>query len=111
MNRNVLIAGGGIAGMAAGFAAARAGWRATVFERAPEFSEVGAGVQLGPNVTRILQAWGLDDALKHMAAFPAGLHARSMTTGEVLATLPLKVMVTPATPSRSAPATDAAPGA
>ncbi len=90
MNRNVLIAGGGIAGMAAGFAAARAGWRATVFERAPEFSEVGAGVQLGPNVTRILQAWGLDDALKHMAAFPAGLHARSMTTGEVLATWPLK---------------------
>jgi salicylate hydroxylase len=89
MNRNVLIAGGGIAGMAAGFAAARAGWQATVFERAAEFSEVGAGVQLGPNVTRILQAWGLDDALKHVAAFPSGLHARSMTTGEVLATLQL----------------------
>ena len=90
MNRNVLIAGGGIAGMAAGFAVARAGWRATVFERAPEFSEVGAGVQLGPNVTRILQAWGLGDALKQVAAFPAGLRARSMNTGEVLATFPLK---------------------
>ncbi len=90
MNRNVLIAGGGIAGMATGFAAARAGWQATVFERAAEFSEVGAGVQLGPNVTRILQAWGLDHALKHVAAFPAGLHARSMNTGEVLATLPIK---------------------
>ena len=90
MNRNVLIAGGGIAGMAAGFAAARAGWGATVFERAAEFSEVGAGVQLGPNVTRILQAWGLGEALKQVAAFPSGLHARSMTTGETLATLPLK---------------------
>jgi salicylate hydroxylase len=90
MNRNMLIAGGGIAGMAAGFAATRAGWQATVFERALEFSEVGAGVQLGPNVTRILQAWGLGDALKQVAAFPAGLHARSMTTGEVLATLPVK---------------------
>ena len=76
--------------MAAGFAATRAGWQATVFERALEFSEVGAGVQLGPNVTRILQAWGLGDALRQVAAFPAGLHARSMTTGEVLATLPLK---------------------
>jgi salicylate hydroxylase len=86
----MLIAGGGIAGMATGFAAARAGWQATVFERASEFSEVGAGVQLGPNVTRILQAWGLSDALKQVAAFPAGLHARSMTTGEVLATLPVK---------------------
>jgi salicylate hydroxylase len=61
-----------------------------VFERAAEFSEVGAGVQLGPNVTRILQAWGLDDALKQVAAFPSYLHARSMTTGEVLATLPVK---------------------
>ena len=90
MNRNVLIAGGGIAGMAAGFALARAGWHATVFERAAEFSEVGAGVQLGPNVTRILQAWGLGDAIKHVAAFPAGLQARSVNTGEVLATLPLK---------------------
>ena len=90
MNRNVLIAGGGIAGMAAGFAAARAGWQAAVFERASEFSEIGAGVQLGPNVTRILQAWELGDALQQVVAFPAGLHARSMTTDEVLATLPLK---------------------
>ena len=90
MNRNVLIAGGGIAGMAAGFAAARAGWPAEVFEQAAEFSEVGAGVQLGPNVTRILQAWGLTQRLQHVAAFPSGLHARSLSTGETLATLPLK---------------------
>jgi salicylate hydroxylase len=90
MNRNVLIAGGGIAGMAAGYAVTRAGWQATVFERAAEFSEVGAGVQLGPNVTRILHTWGLGDALAQVAAFPEGLHARSMTSGEVLATLPVK---------------------
>jgi salicylate hydroxylase len=94
MNRNVLIAGGGIAGMAAGLAAARAGWSATVLERAAEFSEVGAGVQLGPNVTRILSAWGLGDALAQVAAFPNGLHARSMATGEVLATLPVKEAAT-----------------
>ena len=90
MTKTLLVAGGGIAGMATGLAAARAGCQATVFERAAEFSEVGAGVQLGPNVTRILQAWGLGDALKQVAAFPAGLHARSMNTGEVLATLPIK---------------------
>lgn len=89
MTKSILMAGGGIAGMAAGFAAVRAGWRATVFERAPEFSEVGAGVQLGPNVTRILQAWGLGEALKQVVASPSGLHARSMATGEVLATLPV----------------------
>ena len=90
MNRRVLIAGGGIAGIAAGFATARAGWQTTVFERTAAFTEVGAGVQLGPNVTRILQAWGLGDALKQVAAFPLGLQARSMVTGDVLATLLLK---------------------
>ncbi len=90
MTKSLVVAGGGIAGMAAGLTAVRAGWQAHVFERAPEFSEVGAGVQLGPNVTRLLQAWGLGEALMHVAAFPSGLHARSMTTGEVLATLPLK---------------------
>ncbi len=90
MNLNMLIAGGGIAGMALGVATARAGWQVQVFERAAEFSEVGAGVQLGPNVTRILQAWGLGDALQRVAAFPLGLHARNLLTGEVLATLPLK---------------------
>jgi salicylate hydroxylase len=90
MTKSLVIAGGGIAGMAAGLAAARADWQAKVFDRAAAFSEVGAGVQLGPNVTRILQAWGLGDALKQVAAFPAALNARSMTTGEVLATLPVK---------------------
>lgn len=90
MTKTLLVAGGGIAGMATGFAAARVGWQATMFERVAEFSEVGAGVQLGPNVTRILQAWGLGEALAQVAAFPVGLHARSMTSGEVLATLPVK---------------------
>jgi salicylate hydroxylase len=89
MNRNVLVAGGGIAGMAAGFAVARAGWQPTVFERSAEFSEVGAGVQLGPNVTRILQAWGLDRALQQVAFYPSALRARSMRHGDELATLPL----------------------
>ena len=94
MKRHVLIAGGGIAGMAAGFAMARAGWQATVFERTTAFAEVGAGVQLGPNVTRILQAWGLGDALLQVAALPSGLQARSLATGEVLATLSLKDVTT-----------------
>lgn len=91
MTKNVLIAGGGIAGTATSFALARAGWQAHVFERASEFSEVGAGVQLGPNVTRILQAWGLQTALQDVAAFPTQLQARSALSGDVLATLSLGV--------------------
>ena len=58
MNKQVLIAGGGIGGLAAAIAAVRADWDVRLFERAAQFSEVGAGIQLGPNVVRRLQAWG-----------------------------------------------------
>ena len=57
--KKVLIAGGGISGMAAALALAQSGWQTSVLERASAFSEVGAGIQLGPNVTRVLQGWGL----------------------------------------------------
>jgi salicylate hydroxylase len=55
MHRQLLIAGAGIGGLSAALAAARAGWQVRVFERAPVFAEVGAGVQLGPNMTHLLQ--------------------------------------------------------
>ena len=89
MSRHVLIAGGGIAGMASALALSRAGWHTQVHERASAFGEVGAGVQLGPNVTRILQAWGLGDALQQVAAMPQQLRARSAQTGQELAAMPL----------------------
>jgi salicylate hydroxylase len=60
-----------------------------LLERAPQLSEVGAGIQIGPNVTRILQAWGLGAALAQVAAFPKQLQARDAQTGQVLGTLPL----------------------
>ena len=75
--------------MASALALARVGWQAQVCERASAFAEVGAGVQLGPNVTRVLHAWGLQTALQTVAAFPHQLQARSALRGEVLATLPL----------------------
>ena len=89
MRKQVLIAGGGIAGMAAALGASHAGWDARLFERAQEFSEVGAGVQLGPNVVRRLQAWGLQKALQDVVALPQQLVARSAESGQVLATAPL----------------------
>jgi salicylate hydroxylase len=90
MTNSVLIAGGGIAGLAAAVGLAHAGWRPTVCERAPAFSEVGAGVQLGPNVTRILHAWGAEAALDLAGFQPERLLARDLHSGEVLASLSLK---------------------
>ena len=87
--QQLLIAGGGIGGLAAALAVARVGWDVRLYERAPEFSEVGAGVQLGPNVTRILRAWGLEDALAAVAAFPARLRVRSAQSGAELGVLAL----------------------
>ena len=88
-NGNVLIAGGGIGGLAAALACARQHLPVQLIERAPDFSEVGAGIQMGPNVTRILQAWGLGDALAQVAAFPQRLQARDAQTGQLLGSLRL----------------------
>jgi salicylate hydroxylase len=84
-----LIAGAGIGGLAAALACSRSGWRVRVFERAPVFGEVGAGIQLGPNVVKVLHRWGLDTALARMAAFPEQLEVRSALTGKALAHLRL----------------------
>ena len=85
----VLVAGGGIGGLAAALACARAGVPVQLFERNPAFAEVGAGIQLGPNVTRLLQAWGLQAGLKAVAAYPDRLVIRSAATGTVLGQLRL----------------------
>jgi salicylate hydroxylase len=89
MNKQVLIAGGGIGGLAAALACARSGAEVRLFERAAEFAEVGAGIQLGPNVTRVLQGWGLDAALRNVAAFPQRLQIRHAFSGAELGALRL----------------------
>lgn len=89
MATQIVIAGGGIAGIAAALASAQAGCDVRVLERASEFSEVGAGLQLGPNATRRLQALGLRDSLNKLASFPSGLRVRSADTGDALGQLTL----------------------
>lgn len=85
----VLIAGGGIGGLSAALACARAGVRVSLFERAEAFSEVGAGIQLGPNAVRVLYGWDLQQALDQIVAFPQRLQVRSALSGRVLGTLSL----------------------
>lgn len=59
----VLVVGGGIGGLSAAIALRRVGVEAEVFERAPALREVGAGISIWPNATRILREWGVLDAL------------------------------------------------
>ena len=81
MSKPIVIAGGGIGGLAAALRCASSDVAVQLFERAKAFSEVGAGIQIGPNVTRILKAWGLDSAVQSVAAFPDFLRVRQAQSG------------------------------
>src|SRR5678816_3435267 len=89
MKAPLLIVGGGIGGLATALAAARAGRRVHVIEKSPEFTEIGAGLQLAPNATRMLDRVGvLDDVLK-LATFPRNLVMMDAVTGLPLTRLDL----------------------
>lgn len=85
----VLLAGAGIGGLAAALACARVGVPVQLFERSPALVEVGAGIQLGPNVTRLLKGWGLQTGLQAVAAYPENLLIRSAESGTLLGRLRL----------------------
>ena len=89
MRQPVLLAGAGIGGLAAALACARVGVPVQLFERSPALVEVGAGIQLGPNVTRLLKGWGLQTGLQAVAAYPENLLIRSAESGTLLGRLRL----------------------
>ncbi|MDB5571205.1 MAG: Salicylate hydroxylase [Hyphomicrobiales bacterium] len=86
---HVVIAGAGVGGLAAALGLSRIGARVTVLERAPAFDEVGAGIQLSPNATRILQGWGVLDRLLPHALAPEALRVRRARDGSDLMRMPL----------------------
>jgi len=63
-DRAIAVIGGGIGGLTAALALAKHGASVTVYEQAPALREVGAGLQITPNGARVLNALGLDDALR-----------------------------------------------
>ena len=78
------IIGAGMAGLTAALAFARLGWTVRVREQAPELLDVGAGLQLSPNATRILFALGLGDALSSVMHRPGRI---SLASGQSLQTI------------------------
>ena len=85
----VLIAGGGIGGLSTSLALARAGIASHVLERRQAFGEDGAGIQIGPNGTKVLAELGLTEALASVAAEPEGIRIHDAATGAGLGYLPL----------------------
>ena len=85
----VLIAGGGIAGLSAALALARRGVASHVLEKRAAFAEDGAGIQIGPNGTRILAELGVADVLEPLVARPDALRVMDGRSGLELTRMPL----------------------
>src|SRR6201996_7894282 len=77
----VLIAGAGIGGLVAGLSLLKYGFEVEIFEQAPEIRELGAGVQLSANGTRVLIALGLEREIQGIASEPSGKQIRLFSTG------------------------------
>ncbi|MBB6403768.1 FAD-dependent oxidoreductase [Arthrobacter sp. AZCC_0090] len=80
----VLVVGGGMAGLAGALALRTNGAEVTLVERAPEFGEVGAGLQMAPNASRVLKRWGLLEKALEIGVRPKHLVFRDALTGEEL---------------------------
>jgi len=78
----ISVIGGGIGGMTAALALLRQGFDVEVFEQAAELREVGAGVQISANGTRILFALGLEDEIMSVASEAGGKEIRLWNTGQ-----------------------------
>lgn len=87
--RPIIIAGGGIGGLAAALACARAGRQALVLERAPAFEEVGAGLQIGPNAVRALEALGAWQDVARIASAPPAILMHDARNGKLVRRIPL----------------------
>src|SRR4051794_8083685 len=86
----VIIAGGGIGGLGAALMLARRGGKVGVLERPPEFGEVGAGLQLAPNIPRMLDEVGVLEKILPLSVLPRRLVFMNALTGERLTSLDLE---------------------
>lgn len=82
MSDRIIVIGGGIGGLAAALSLLQRGFDVEVHEQAPELKEVGAGIQISSNGTRVLYALGLEEALKRVQVLPQRRVIRHWATGE-----------------------------
>jgi salicylate hydroxylase len=89
-NPDVIVVGGGIGGLGAARALARRGLTVRLLERSDSFGEVGAGIQLAPNCTRILDDYGLLDEAVGLGVVPNAMIMRDAVDGSELTRLDLR---------------------
>jgi salicylate hydroxylase len=89
LGSSIAVVGGGIGGLTAALSLLRAGYDVEVYERAAVLAEVGAGVQISPNASRVLHGLGLADALARTGVKPLAWHQRRWDDGRTLLRTPL----------------------
>ncbi|MCG6858573.1 MAG: FAD-dependent monooxygenase [Salaquimonas sp.] len=87
--RTVLVGGGGITGLTAALALARAGFRVELFEQAEGFETVGAGLQVSPNALAVLDQLDLAHRVKAVATAPSAIQVMSASSGRQIVAIPL----------------------
>jgi salicylate hydroxylase len=85
----LLIAGGGIGGLAAAMGLAQKGFASIVLEKAAQLGEIGAGIQLGPNAFHAFDYLGVGDAARAMAVYIESLRMMDAVDGEEIVRIPL----------------------
>jgi 2-polyprenyl-6-methoxyphenol hydroxylase-like FAD-dependent oxidoreductase len=82
-----LVIGGGIGGLTTALALSRKGYPVHLIERATEFGEIGAGIQIAPNGSRMLDSLGVLDKIQAYAVYPQRLILVDALSGNLLTTL------------------------
>src|SRR6187402_1124645 len=90
----VIICGAGLGGLGAAIALKRKGHEVVVLEGASQLSEIGAGIQIPPNSTRILDAYGLGEKLQQWVERPKNIALKRYATGQILGMTPLHPRLT-----------------
>ncbi|HEX3308684.1 MAG TPA: FAD-dependent monooxygenase, partial [Streptosporangiaceae bacterium] len=89
MEVSVCVVGGGIGGLTAALSLFRRGFDVQVYEQAAALGEVGAGVQVSPNASRVLHRLGLAEELATTGVKPVAWHQRRWDDGRTLLRSPL----------------------
>ena len=87
--QKIAIVGAGLGGAAAATLLQQAGFDVDVYEQAPEFSRLGAGIHMGPNIMKIFRRMGIEKQLDLMGSHPEHWFSRCGETGDYLSRIPL----------------------
>ena len=85
----IAVVGAGLGGAATAALLLQEGFNVRVYEQAPGFSRLGAGIHVGPNVMKVLRRIGIEDEMNRQGSRPDFWYSRHWETGDVLAQIPL----------------------